>query len=442
MEGHFFLVDVKKHLLYMQIVLYLYTFNFSQISIMKKHISIIISLFISLTIYSQQNFEPAYMITNQGDSVSGFIDYRNWNTNPIDFKFKTSLDAEEVVYSTKEIKSFKVHDELYINAKVEVEISPRSTDALKFDSELKIEKQQVFILSLVQGEKSLFYFKDELGYENFYIKMPDDFLLLTYKRFLKTVEQKNVIIENTKYKGQLTYYLGGCAKLGSSISKVSYTRESIESVFEDYYEMCTDNKPAEITKTEKSVLSFGVIAGLSITHVKFDGSGELLTRLPFPKSSNIYAGGFFEITFSRSRGKVSLYNELAFTTYETNNNYEDRYSKEYVEIGSSNLILVNMFRYKQPIGNLTLFANIGVLNSFVIGTTNYSKIENKFNNTVTEDLAIEDVRNWSFGGALGGGVMWKNLSVEYRYHISQGISYYMDLSSWTSRNIFLVGYRF
>ncbi|NPD46669.1 MULTISPECIES: hypothetical protein [unclassified Lentimicrobium] len=409
---------------------------------MKKYFSFIISVFISVSIYSQQNFESAYIIDNQGDTIAGFIDYRNWNTNPNHFKFKSSEDSEEVIYSTGEIKSFKVHEELYVNAEVEVEISARSTSALKFDSELKIDKQKVFLLVILQGEKSLYYLKDELGYENFYIKMDNDFILLTYKRFLKEIDQKNVIIENTKFRGQLTYYLSECKKLGSSISKANYTRESLERVFENYYKQCTENKPALITKAEKPAFSYGLIAGLSITQVKFDGTNELLTRLPFPKSSNIYAGGFFEIIFSRSKGKVSLYNELAYTSYETNNSYEDRYSKEYVEIGSSNLILVNMFRYKQTVGKVSLFANVGVLNSFVIGTTNYSKVENKFNNTVKEGLAIEDVRSWSFGGALGAGVMWKSFSVEYRYQISQGISYYMNLSSWTNKNIFLLGYRF
>lgn len=409
---------------------------------MKKYFLLLISFICVQFSQAQQNYEPAYIITLQGDSISGFIDYRNWNSNPESFKFKTSLNAEEVTYTTKEISRCSVHEEIYINAKVDVEFSYRATHLLKYDSELQIEKRQVFLLSVFQGEKSLLYYKDDLGYENFYIPTDQDYSLLIYKRYLKVVEKKDVIAENSKFKGQLTYYLGNCSKIQSSINKAQYTRESLERVFNKYYAECTDFQITHAQKKEKDVINYGAIIGVSSTEVKFDGPNAHLTRSPFPKSTNITAGGFIEVTFSRSRERISINNELTFTTFKTENNYEDRYKKEYVEIGSTHLHVNNMFRYKIPIGDFQIFANIGLANSFLFGETNYFQLENKFNNTIKEDKALSETRTWEVGYLMGAGVLWKHFSLEYRYHNSSGMSVFLDLSSWTKRNIIYLGYRF
>ena len=39
-------------------------------------------------LYSQENYQPGYIIDNNGKKIEGYIDYRNWNNNPDFIKFK------------------------------------------------------------------------------------------------------------------------------------------------------------------------------------------------------------------------------------------------------------------------------------------------------------------------------------------------------------------
>ena len=57
---------------------------------------------------AQANFKPAYIITVKGDTVHGFIDYREWDANPASINFKSQLIDNKV-------KSLGVNDIIYFN---------------------------------------------------------------------------------------------------------------------------------------------------------------------------------------------------------------------------------------------------------------------------------------------------------------------------------------
>jgi len=42
-------------------------------------------------IFSQENFTTGYVIKLNGDSISGYVDYRNWEINPTKIIFKDKL---------------------------------------------------------------------------------------------------------------------------------------------------------------------------------------------------------------------------------------------------------------------------------------------------------------------------------------------------------------
>ncbi|NJK97917.1 MAG: hypothetical protein HC905_26095 [Bacteroidales bacterium] len=55
-----------------------------------KFIVLFIGLILFNLAYSQENYIPGYVIEN-GDTLKGFIDYRNWEKNPNQIAFKTSM---------------------------------------------------------------------------------------------------------------------------------------------------------------------------------------------------------------------------------------------------------------------------------------------------------------------------------------------------------------
>lgn len=410
---------------------------------MLKTILIAFLLLLSFNcLQAQKDYETAYIVNLQGDSIPGFIDYRNWNTNPSTIRFKKTLESEHIPYDASDINSFMVHQEVYISSEVEVEISPRDTDHLRSDRELKLEKRKVFLMVLIDEEKSLFYYKDKQGQTNFYIKMDGDFVLLVYKKFLMDNKGAKAIGENKKYIGQLRFYLDNCPQIESSLQQATYSAKSLTAVYSNYYENCKGKKIQHIQEIDKSIIRYGMLAGVSITKVDFESNIKYLNNSVFPKSTNFTGGVFLEVIFNRSREKLSLNNELIYHSFSTESHLEDAMSQEYVSFAGKYITLNNMFRYRHPIGSTWLFGNMGVSNGILIQSTNLYQRESGFNSMVTVKNALEEIRKYEFGGYIGAGVVWNKVSFEYRYQISNGISAYLTTSSWTRRSFFFLSYSF
>jgi hypothetical protein len=60
---------------------------------MKKNSTLLsVALFVTIAGHSQKNLQPGYIINNSNDTVSGFIDYREWYKNPVSILFTQSKD--------------------------------------------------------------------------------------------------------------------------------------------------------------------------------------------------------------------------------------------------------------------------------------------------------------------------------------------------------------
>ena len=399
--------------------------------------------------FAQENFLPGYIIPLHGDTLHGLIDYRNWDKNPDKIAFKEKPGDAKSIYSPLKVKAFGVLDETYESAVVETETSPTETKELGYDKELVIKLDTAFLQAVVKGEKSLYYYKNRRGKEQFYIREDSSFKLLVYKKYLEDVEGQSVIAENNTYIGQLTIYLLNCSTIQIKLKGTVYRKNSLEDLFLSYYK-CTQTNLAFHKKTEKTALEFGVLAGVSLTSLKFASDGyEYLVYANYNTSVNFSGGMFFDVILSRNRGKWSINNELIFTTYKVDGQYElytseDKYSIAYTTLGYSYLKLNNMVRFKYPVGKFFIYVNGGISNGYAILETNYAKTESKlFTQVRVEEMkALNDTRRYELGFIVGLGVKYKKFSLETRFENGNGMSVYQTLKSSTYRYYGLLGYRF
>lgn len=405
--------------------------------------------FIGSTTFSQEKFVSGYVVDQLGDTLRGYIDYRNWGINPEKVLFKVDLNSDSKVFTPADIREFSVNGEIYFAATVDVETTPTGTDDLKFDAELKIEKQTVFLQTLVNGDKSLFFLKTDKGRENFYIKENGMFTLLIYKRYLKNQQGTSVAIENKRFLGQLTYYLKDCAEIESKIKKTEYTITGLMRLFSAYGK-CTSSNISFEKKEDKFGFELLAIAGCSFTNLSFSGKDfAYLEFAGYEQSTNVSLGASFNIILPRNNGKWSIYNELLFSSFSVDGFYNDyesdlKYVKYYTKLEYSYLKMNNMIRFKYPFGHFSLFVNGGMSNGFVISEKNYLKRESMFytiENT-EETKAIEEIRKYEQGYVLGLGSSYKNISLELRYEKGNGMSSFKNLNSTTKRIYLLVGYKF
>ncbi len=419
--------------------------------------SLLFLAFISHTTYSQVNFKQGYVITLAGDTIHGFIDYRNWAANPEKISFKENSDSKNVYYTPLDIRSFSVLDELYESAIVETEISPSNIQNLDFGSELKLETDTAFLQAMIIGEISLYYYFNSYGNSQFYVKTDSLLELLAYKKYTKIVKVENTtletkatkILENTRYIGQLMHYLNDCPNIKSMIENTKYTKKSMLELF-DYYYNCTHSKLDFKKSTEKARTEFGIVVGLSLTSLSFNGSIRPdLYDADFQPSTNFSAGLSLNLVIPRTNSKWSIYNELAFSSYMVDGhhlNYDNanKYTVTKTSIGYSYLKMVNMARFIYPINHFSFFLNAGLSNGFGFNETNYQQQEITLYTTyrVEEVKALMETRKFEYGYLLGVGSKYRRYSFEFRYEIGFGMSEYINLEAKTRKLFFLFGYNF
>jgi hypothetical protein len=414
-------------------------------------------VFIFQSAGAQYNYKPGYIIKQSGDTVRGFIDHKTrGNYNGI-ISFRENSDGGNVFYTPMDIRCFGVLDEIFESAVIETEVSPSGTQNLKPEAELDLRRDTAFLQALVIGKKSLYHYINDYGNSQFYIKPDAAFQLLAYKRYIRRVDLEDAslqtsekkIFENRLYIGQLMVYLDDCPGVKTEIEKTKYTRISLENLFSFYYK-CTQSDVSYQGRTERTKAEFGITAGLSFTSAEFNGSAYLyMVETAFHTSTNATAGLALNLIMPGTRSRLSLYNELALSSYKTDGNYtdfshENRYTVTKAGIGYSYLKMINMVRYTYPVNHLSFFINAGISNGIGFNETNYLYQEITFYNSfrTEEGKALDDTRKMEYGYIFGAGAKFKKYSLEYRYEVGNGMSDYVNLGAKVKRSFFLLGYTF
>lgn len=418
---------------------------------------VLLIAFIFQTTNGQVNFKQGYVIKQSGDTLHGFIDFRNWKVNPVKISFKENLNGENVNYTPLDIRCFSVLDEIYESALIETEISPSNIQNLEFGAELNLKVDTAFLQAMILGKKSLYFYVNNQGNSQFYIKIDSTFKFLAYKKYIKKVDAENVsrqtketkIFENQIFLGQLILYLNDCPDIKPMIEKTKYTKKSLETLFNFYYD-CTQSKVQFQKSIEKIKTEFGVVAGLSLTSIAFSGDiFPYLVDAEFEQSLNFSAGIAFNLIIPGTNGTLLLNNELAFSSYKIDGYnlsvyHADKYTASTTALGFSYLKMNNMVRFCYPINDFSVFCNAGISNGYGFNETNYLYQEVTFFTTFTteEGKALDKIRKSEFGYGFGLGTKYKKFSVEYRYEIANGMSDYVFLQAKTKRSFFLLGYTF
>jgi hypothetical protein len=386
----------------------------------------ICSMFIFAPSFAQKNYLPAYLISLKGDTVRGFIHYANWGNNPKKINFKDNLTSESRSINVLEIKGFSVADERYESAIVQVEKSSNNTMNLERSGVFIFQKDTVFLQSIIDGNKSLYYYNKKSGKEQFYIKTDTAFTLLLYKVYLdpnnknKITHKGIVSVENKKYLSQLVVYLNDCKNIQSLLSQSNYNKKSMESVFLKYYE-CAGKSIEFQKKTEKIKLEFYGLIGFAASKIKFDDNENYIPYLSANKYKTSYSisGGIAaNFIIPRNRERWSLASELFFTSYRISGTYKVydnpmQYITYRSEIGRSLIKSNNLVKFKYPIGQLFVFANAGASFGLNIHETNKLREESVFfsTTTVSETKAI-NLRTLERSVLAGVGISYKKISFE------------------------------
>jgi hypothetical protein len=410
--------------------------------------------------FGQDNFLPGFTIQNSGDTLYGFIDYRNWSINPKSIRFKESNESNLINYSPLEIKGFGVYNEIYESAIVVIDTSSVTTHNLGYDFEIRPRVDTIFLQVMFTGDKILYNYKN-IYKEQFYIKSESGFELLVYKKYIKKIvhkamedysaSEKKFIMENKGYLLQLSKYLGECSTIIPEINKTKYNKKDMERLF-NYYYNCIGKEPLFTRVVEKPKIEFGITGGLSSNTINFTGDSNYHSHLidgEFNSSQNLTIGLFLNLVLPRNQKRWSLNYDMVYSSFNVKGYHEyieseNKYTITDTKLEYSFIKPSLSICYKYYIGKIDLFMNAGGFSSIYISQTNYSKVLEMLYTyeRITEKKAIKHTRPYEVGAFVNLGAEYKYFHLDLRYERGNGMSRLLNLKTTTDKLYLLLGYKF
>jgi hypothetical protein len=277
----------------------------------KKLLFLSTFLFLALTLTAQKNYQPGWLVLNNGDTVRGQIDYRNWERNPRTIRFKQSQTAEATNYTVETLQSFEVAGEdYYLKAIVIKDMLPVKLNALEFEGEQKMITDTVFLRSVIQGDKiSLYELIDDKPH--YFIQQPGGtFEELIYQVYLSKSDRLHTVT-HALYKDQLKRFAINNTSLRNRIDNSDYREKDLTSVIRKLNNVTADEKTVT-TRSKNSRFFAG--AGVSMNKINFSGGNSDLNVLTEEYTPGVSVGVGGDLLANRGLQALFLRFSLHYQT--------------------------------------------------------------------------------------------------------------------------------
>jgi hypothetical protein len=287
-------------------------------------------------ITAQSNYQKGYIVSNAGDTIHGYIDYRQWDINPFEIKFRPDSLSKQVNYTPLDLKAFVVSEDHYLGGIFEIDKSPYLIEDLTTENKAFPDTDTVFLTVLVEGTLNLYYMKDSNAKEHFFIKKNDSGIFeLIYRRYLVLnedkpgIENKTNIVENNMYKGMLIYYTSELPGLINKINSIRYETGELTKIVDEYNKKtgCVSDYCHINNSRTKWIKSIHVISGLTYSYYNFSKllsveEGTIVKADPNQSFVWFSAGIGLNLMPPRKLQRFSIYTEILYHADKYIYNYQ------------------------------------------------------------------------------------------------------------------------
>ena len=219
-----------------------------------------------LAVQAQDNFKLGYIITNENDTVNGWIDYRTDAQNGTICRFKASENASLQPFLPGSIYGYRFIEEgkFYISKPIE----------------LNGVSRVVFLEFLVQGiinlyhytdlqqlhKEEYYFFEDESGKMTTIAKRPDELVKNETGRTVRKVDNA--------YKGVVRYLFQDSRSVVDEIDRLAFKPESMIEITKNYHgQVCTTGESCIIFESTPdkhyTLFRFSVFGGMQIYQANY-----------------------------------------------------------------------------------------------------------------------------------------------------------------------------
>lgn len=249
-------------------------------------------LFVTFFIRAQTDFRSGYIVTHNGDTLYGYIDYRGDMLMSSVCKFRTEKRNAKI-FSPDDISSFS-----FINGK-------------SYDSR-RVQNKNVFLQNLMIGEVNIYYFRDDTG-DHYYIDR-EGFTLseIPYKEEVRYIGDKQYFYQSKEHIGILINYMQDVPEVHDEIYGMKKPQHyNLIKLAKDYHKnLCGENCIDYVTNNH--IIQLYVEPFFGITTNKNNDN------LIFEFGSNVYFGA------PRTNEKLYFKTGVSYSYVSYEGNYYDQ----------------------------------------------------------------------------------------------------------------------
>ncbi|PKP36594.1 MAG: tRNA modification GTPase [Bacteroidetes bacterium HGW-Bacteroidetes-15] len=371
---------------------------------MKKFLTLITLLGLSISSFSQIIFEKGYFITDSNKKVDCLIKNVDWKNNPIEFEYKLAEDSLENKANINNVKEFGVYNQSkYIRTTVEIDRSKDNINNLNYEANPTFLKEQLFLKVLIEGEASLFSYEDRQLRRYFYNVRNSEIAQLVYKNY-KISESK--LGENNRFRQQLFIDLK-CQNISKEdFETLKHNKKELIRIFKKYNE-CEDSNYVNFEELKKKdFFNLTIKPGLNLSSLSLHNSILNTKNIDFGNELSPRIGLEAEFILPYNKNKWSIIIEPSFQYFKSTNNVNQSVTvnytlievtagvRHYFYLNSSSKIFIHGLYAVDYCGNSTIKFDTG------------------------SALKVYTANNYAFGA----GYMYDNkYSIEFRYYTSRDL---------------------
>ena len=206
---------------------------------MKNLLVVIMLIFSASTLFAQIQFKSGYIITLDGDTLFGEIDYQDDNVLARQCRFRENPQSQSQIFYPLDIAGYRFTDGKYFVSK-------------------EVDGTSYFLEYLLNGAISLYTRQDNKKKTYFYIDKEDVGIVeITYESKILHIKEDSYESSSTKHIGVLQYFMQDADALGTQITAIKApTRRNLMRLTENYHNMVCDSVECVIYAKKMSRVIF------------------------------------------------------------------------------------------------------------------------------------------------------------------------------------------
>jgi hypothetical protein len=398
---------------------------------MRKFFTAIFFVFCFQIIHAQVNFEPGFIINNEGDTIKGLVDSRGYIKNSKVCNFKDLSEENSFEYEPGEIQAFGfTNGKFYVSREIVIDE----------------DTSTVFLEYLVDGIMDIYYLRN-LENDYYFAQKDDRLVLLDNQTIIIGETGHQYYKESNKYIGILKYYTGDYPEMGKKVEKAKLTHESLINIASDYHAYICEGEDCIIYEKElpKFKIIVSPIIGLDFNKIKINNKEVMgyYNANPDEKPENILVSSGEEVILKSNLNYsigVNFSTNLYFTSehlyFDLQVRYGNYYYREYTENDNEAVLIYSKgdnlmnnatFKYVFPY-KIKPYIGIGASYYFTVNKSEITKYAGAFLDTDEDGLRrvasdfeeIDILRSHYMGYSIGVGV---EIPVMKKYSIVPAIQY-------------------